>query len=74
MEPRARADWFLCDVANVEIPVTEQLISAAVEAAMKWLKVGGWPTWEKWSLLSDTSRDAFLIAKERLQVREELDV
>lgn len=70
---KVRIDWFLADVANVEIQLTPELTAAMVGMAVEYLKVSKGIPWEKWSLLSKESRAAFQAAAEQLQIREMVD-
>lgn len=71
---KVRIDWFLADVANVEVELTEELMAAMVGMAIQYLKVTGHMPWERWSLLSEASRAAFESAAEQLKVRETVDL
>lgn len=73
-ERKVRIDWFIADVAEVEVQVTEELIGSMISTAMQYLRVNGNVPWEKWSLLSTTSRMAFEAAAEQLKTRETVDV
>jgi hypothetical protein len=70
---KVRVDWFLADVANVEIDLTSDLMAAMIANALQYLKTGTL-TWEKWSLLSEASRYAFAEASSQLKTRDTLDV
>jgi hypothetical protein len=70
---KVRVDWFIADVANIEIDVSPELMGGLIGNAIEYLKVGEL-TWEKWSLLSEASRAAFVEAKNQLQTRDTLDV
>lgn len=72
---KARIDWFMADVLNVEVEINEDVLKGLIVSAMEFLKAnpGGMP-WEKWSLLSQASRVAFSEAAEQLKVRNTLDV
>lgn len=71
---KVRVDWFLADVATVEIEVTQELMGAMIGTAFQYLKVNGDLPWEKWSLLSEVSRSAFMAAAEQLKTREIVDL
>jgi len=71
---KVRIDWFLADVANVEIEVTEELLTALVGNAIEYIMVNGTMPWDKWSLLSKCSRDAFVAAAKQLKLRDTLDI
>lgn len=70
---KVRIDWFLADVANVEIQLTPELTTAMIGMAVEYLKVSRGIPWEKWSLLSEASRAAFQAAAEQLKIREMVD-
>ena len=70
---KVRIDWFLADVANVEIQITPELTAAMVGMAVEYLRVSKGISWEKWSLLSQASRTAFQAAAEQLKIREMVD-
>ena len=63
---KVRIDYFMAEVFNVEIDITPESLEVMAQAAYSFLKCGGM-VWEKWSLLNDASRTAFLMAAERLK-------
>lgn len=71
---KVRVDWFIADVANVEIELSEELVGGLVEGAIEYLQANGSLRWEQWSLLSGASRAAFAEAGKQLKLREVLDV
>ena len=62
---KVRVDYFMAEVFNVEIDVTPESLEVMAQAAYGFLKCGGM-VWDKWSLLNDASRTAFLMAAERI--------
>jgi hypothetical protein len=64
---KVRADWFIVDAVPVEVELTDELKAAMVTNAEMYLRAVGTLTWEKWSLLSEASRAAFLEAGERVR-------
>ena len=71
---KVRIDWFIADVANIEISVTDELMRVLIGNAVEYIMVNGTLPWEKWSLLSATSRAAFTAASAQLKSRESLDI
>lgn len=65
-----RVDWFMADVFVISTKVGEKEIEAMVSQAIQYLKAGRPLEWEKWSLLSPSSRLAFSEAAARLKVAE----
>ena len=70
---KVRVDWFICDVANVEIDLSPELMGGLIASAMQYLKTGTL-TWEQWSLLSEASRQAFTEAATQIKTRDTLDI
>lgn len=71
---KVRVDWFVADVANVEIDLTDDLMTGLIGNAVEYLRANGAITWEKWSLLSSASRAAFSAAASQLKARESMDI
>lgn len=63
---KVRIDYFMAEVFNVEIDVTPESIEIMAQQAEAFLRCGGM-VWDKWSLLNDASRTAFLMAAERVK-------
>lgn len=63
---KVRVDYFMAEVFNVEIDVTPESLEVMAQAAEGFLRCGGM-VWDKWSLLNDASRTAFLMASERVK-------
>jgi hypothetical protein len=63
---KVRVDYFMAEVFSVEIEVTPEALEIMVQQAEAFLKCGGM-VWDKWSLLNDASRTAFLMAAERVK-------
>jgi hypothetical protein len=63
---KVRVDYFMAEVFNVEIDVTPETLEVMASAAEAFLKCGGM-VWDKWSLLNDASRTAFIMAAERVK-------
>jgi hypothetical protein len=64
---KVRIDWFLADVFAVEIDVTDEAQAQMVVHAEMFLRCGNTLSWDKWSLLSESSRAAFLKASENVR-------
>lgn len=64
---KVRIDWFMADVLAVEIELNEQALEEMVSHAAGYLRAGGPVPWDRWSLLSEASRTAFLMASERVK-------
>ena len=63
---KVRVDYFMAEVFNVEIEVTPDSLEIMAQQAEAFLKCGGM-VWDKWSLLNDASRTAFIMAAERVK-------
>lgn len=63
---KVRVDYFMAEVFNVEIDVTPQALEIMAQQAEAFLRCGGM-VWDKWSLLNDASRTAFLMAAEKVK-------
>jgi predicted deacylase len=63
---KVRVDYFMAEVFNVEIDVTPEAMEAMAQQAEAFLRCGGM-VWDKWSLLNEASRTAFLMAAERVR-------
>ena len=73
-QEKVRVDWFMADVVNLEIDLTEKLVGALMANAVEYLHVNGGMPWEKWSLLSGASRIAFVEAAKQLKLRDTIDI
>lgn len=62
-------DWYLADMIQTEIEVSEELYGAMVLNAVEFLKANGSVDWKAWSMLGEASRKAFAEAGERIRVR-----
>lgn len=65
---KVRMDFFMVDVFPVEIDLTEEALGQMVAYAESFLRSGGVMPWDRWSLLSEASRMAFLKASENVRV------
>ena len=67
---KVRIDFFIADVANVEIDVSEELLEGMMEKATQYLQIKGGVGWQEFSLMSDLTRFVFQQAAERLHERK----
>ena len=56
---KVRIDFFIADVANIEIDVTDDLIENMMEQATQYLMLNGKVDWNTYSLMSDLTRFIF---------------
>ena len=64
-----RVDFFIADVANVEIPITDELLENMMDKAVQYLSMGNFD-WKSYSLMSDLTRFIFQQAAGKIHERE----
>lgn len=69
----ATVDWFIADVANATVEVTDELVDAMMLRATEYLLANGSVPWDRWAMLDPLSRAAFVEAAEAIRVRRALE-
>lgn len=70
---KGQLDWFLADIVNTELEVSDELFEALVQHATNFLMAGGVMTWERYAMLGEASREAFKQAASNLKIRSALE-
>lgn len=72
-EKKSTIDWFLADLLQAEVTITDDLMEKLIEHAQAFLTMNGVMTWERYAMLGVASRAAFVEAGQRLGIARALE-